>query len=292
MLLVNSDEMNTIVARSSSRPSIVPGGSAANTIFGLAKLGIKTAFLGKTGQDDDGEFYIVRYSEMGGDISHFKKTASAHTGRCLSMVTPDSERTMRTDLGAAASMTAGDIENENFSDISHVHTEGYLLFNEPYLMKGLELSKRYSCTVSLDLSSFEVVNFAKQKLPGILREYVDIVLANEDEARSFSGSENPEEALNSLSALCSTAVVKLGKNGSLIRRDGVTVRVPANRVENAVDTTGAGDLWASGFLFGMLNGQTVEDAGRHASLLGAEVVKIIGASIPENRWNEIRKKIK
>ncbi len=292
MVHVDSEEMSEIIRKSGSKAVCVPGGSAANTIFALSQLGVPTAFLGKTGKDKDGDFYVNRYHKMGGDISHFKWSSEKATGKCLSLITPDGERTMRTHLGAAADLTLEDIQEEDFSDITHVHTEGYLLFNRPVLIKIFELAKSNYCTVSLDLASYEVVESAKDILPDILRKYVDIILANEDEAKAFTETSNFDWALEIFSELCFTSAIKIGKRGALIKNGSEKIKVPAILVNNPVDTTGAGDLWASGFLFGFLNNKKLEECGKFASLLGSEIVQVIGASIPENRWRKIKEIIK
>jgi sugar/nucleoside kinase (ribokinase family) len=291
MVLMDSDALDAILAKTSGPDAKVPGGSAGNTIFGLAKLGMPTSFLGKLGKDQDGDIYKSGLAELGGDTAAFCFNENVHTARCLSLVTPDSERTMRTDLGAAATITEEDIKPEIFSGISNVHIEGYMLFAENILRKVLEEAKKAGCVVSLDLASFEVVRFKKDILPELLSNYVDIVFANEDEAREFCGDIPLEDALEQLSELCETAVVKMGKEGSLIKSKGKIAKVKANPV-NAVDTTGAGDLWQTGFLFGFLNGATLEDCGKYGSILGAEVVQVMGAKISEERWIEIKGQIK
>ncbi|OGV36460.1 MAG: hypothetical protein A2020_01940 [Lentisphaerae bacterium GWF2_45_14] len=290
MQLVGPDELDSLVASSNAESIRVPGGSAGNTIFGLAKLGMDVSFFGKVGEDEDGAFYKKCLSEAGGDVKNFRNAGSVHTGRCLSLITPDSERTMRTDLGAAATLTEEDVDAIDFSGITHVHIEGYMLFAEKLLMRLLERSKKAGCTVSLDLASFEVVKAGRAVLPQMLSDYVDIVFSNEDEAREFCGDLAPEHAAEKLSNHCRTAVVKLGRDGCCIRHDAKTVKVPAELVK-AVDTTGAGDLWQAGFLYSFLNGKSLEECGRSGSILGAEVVQVIGAKIPDSRWEIIKKRI-
>ncbi len=290
MELTDSMSMEKVLSSIKGKASEAPGGSSANTIFGLQQLGTATAFLGKAGADRQSELYKNAYAKMGGDLSRFKTNKSVPTGRCLSMITPDSERTMRTDLGAAATLTPEDISESDFMGITHVHAEGYLLFNEKLTRSILEHSKRNKCTVSLDLSSFGVVNACKPILAELLEKYVDIVFANEDEAKAFCGEDDPAKALEVLSKLCETVAVKLGKKGAILRSRGNTASVKAELVK-AVDTTGAGDLWQAGFLYAFLNGMQLEDCGRFGSILGAEVVQVVGAVIPLERWEVIRKRI-
>jgi sugar/nucleoside kinase (ribokinase family) len=290
MELVDSVTLEKILSKTSAKQMLVPGGSSANTIIGLAELGMDTAFLGKIGNDKQGRFYKERYQAIGGDITRFKVNEKVPTGRCLSLITPDSERTMRTDLGAAATMVMEEITAMDFDDITHLHAEGYMLFNKDLMIHVLQLAKKNSCTVSLDLSSFGVVNASMGILPDILGKYVDIVFANEDEAKAFCGEDDPEKAVKAMAEYSQAVAVKLGKKGSIIRCRRNTVRVNADVVD-AVDTTGAGDLWQAGFLYGFLRGMPIELCGKFGSVLGSEVVKVVGASIPEDKWHEIRRRI-
>jgi sugar/nucleoside kinase (ribokinase family) len=290
MELVDSVTLEKILSKTSAKQMLVPGGSSANTIIGLAELGMDTAFLGKIGNDKQGRFYKERYQAIGGDITRFKVNEKVPTGRCLSLITPDSERTMRTDLGAAATMVMEEITAMDFDDITHLHAEGYMLFNKDLMIHVLQLAKKNSCTVSLDLSSFGVVDASMGILPDILGKYVDIVFANEDEAKAFCGEDDPEKAVKAMAEYSQAVAVKLGRKGSIIRCRRNTVRVNADVVD-AVDTTGAGDLWQAGFLYGFLKGMPIELCGKFGSVLGSEVVKVVGASIPEGKWDEIRRRI-
>ena len=288
MLLVAPEELDAILAKTGEKePVKAPGGSAANTIFGLSHLGIQTALLGKTGADKEAEFYKKQYQDMGGDTSRIKVNNSVPTGRCLSLITPDSERTMRTDLGAAATMTPDDVTAADFAGCTHVHIEGYMLFNADLTCHILKLAKDAGCVISLDLASFEVVNAAKDLLQELLTDYVNIIFANEEEAAAFCGTDNPEKCLEMLSEYSNTVAVKVGKDGAYIKNGNETVKVDAV-LADAIDTTGAGDLWASGFLYGILTGKSTEEAGKSGSIVAAEVVQIMGAAIPEKAWGKIR----
>ncbi len=288
MELVSHEEQDTIIVKSGCIPSKVPGGSAGNTIIGLANLGVPTSFLGKVGHDADGEFYLNRLAALGGETRNFRYGEGVYTGRCLSMITPDSERTMRTDLGAAATISSEDVTSDIFEGISHVHVEGYALFAEEYFRKVVGMAKQAGCTVSLDLASFEVVKIKKAVLPELLEKFVDLVFANEDEAAAFCGDASPEEQAVMLNRYCRVAAVKLGKEGCCVAQDGKATRVTTTPVK-AVDTTGAGDLWQAGFIYGVLNGKTLVECAGFGAILGAEVVQVIGAEIPESRWQIIRK---
>lgn len=288
MELVDSSAIGELMAKLKESLVQAPGGSAGNTIFAKARLGLSTTFLGKIGNDVGGVYFKERYLEMGGDVSRFK-TGDIPNGRCLSLITPDSERTMRTDLGAAMTLSPDEVSVEDFLDCQHAHIEGYLLFNRDLMYKVLDSAKKAGCTISVDLASFEVVNATKDIIKDILTEYVDIIFANEEEAEAFGGSDKDHPTLaRELAECCSIAVVKVGADGSYICTGETCIKVDANAVEKVVDTTGAGDFWAAGFLYAWLTERPLEDCGRFGSLLGAEVVQVIGAALPEERWDVIK----
>ena len=289
MELVDSETMADLVGRIDGELVRVPGGSAGNTTFALAELGMPTGFIGKLGLDADGVFYKDAFRQVEGDHARFKVAPDENTARCLSMVTPDSERTMRTDLGAAICLEPHEISADDFANCRHVHVEGYLLFNPDLILAVLRAAKEAGCTISLDLASFEVVRNAQSILPDLLPKYVDMVFANEDEAAAFAGDDDMSAALDALGSLCDVAVVKLGKAGSMVKRGSEVVNVDPIVVNNVVDSTGAGDFWAAGFLCGMLREAPLQTCGRFGSILGARVVQQLGARIPDAQWNEIRK---
>jgi sugar/nucleoside kinase (ribokinase family) len=291
MELVSATELEAILTQSGVTPETAAGGSAGNTLFALARLGAPASFLGQLGDDADGRLYSDEFAALGGKTDKFIISSAAHTARCLSLITPDSERTMRTDLGAAALLSPDDITPATFAGIGHAHLEGYMLFAGDLLQKVVSCAKEAGCTISLDLASFEVVRACKAVFPELLKNYVDIVFANEDEAAEFCGELPVEEQVAELNKYCQLAVVKLGAEGCCIGEAGKTVRVPA-QLAKAIDTTGAGDFWQAGFLFGLANGKSLEECGRYGAILGAEVVQVIGASLTDERWQEIKKEVR
>ena len=292
MELVDHDTLAGLIGRVDAEVLRAPGGSAANTTYALAKLGLPAAFLGKIGDDEDGRYYLEAFGAAGGDCARFRRTVDRNTACCLSLVTPDSERTMRTDLGAALLLDPAEIGPDDFAGCAHAHVEGYLLFNRPLTEAVLEAARRAGCTISLDLGSFEVVRAAADVLPALLDEYVDAVFANEDEARAYLGGDDPAQALDALGERCGTVAVKLGARGALLLRAGETARVDAVPADPVVDTTGAGDCWAAGFLYGWLHGWPLDACGRLGSVLGAETVCHLGALPPEPSWDRIRAELR
>ncbi len=291
MVLVEGAAIERLIALLPEAPSSAPGGSAGNTLFALARMGADAKFLGKTGDCARGRFYRERFAQLGGDASRFK-TGQQTNGHCLSLVTPDGERTMRTDLGAAMTLTPDEISAADFAGCDHAHIEGYLLFNEALMQRVLEAAKEAGCRISLDLASFEVVHAAKDSLPRILENYVDLVFANEEEGEVFTGIKGDYAAIASrLGELCEVAAVKVGPRGSYIASHGEVTAIAPVPVDRVVDTTGAGDLWAAGFLFGQTQGKSLADCAKVGSILGAAVVQQRGSVLPDSVWERILREI-
>lgn len=293
MELVNAIELEELVAALEWEPEVAPGGSAGNTAYAAARLGTRVSFIGKLGDCEAAAFYRDRFASIGADVSRFK-IGDIPNARCLSLVTSDSQRTMRTDLGAALTLSPEEIAEGDFHGARHVHMEGYLAFNRDLKQKILKCAKGAGCSTSFDMASFEVVKASHDVLEHWLGEYIDIVFANEDEASAYFpnlGDDYEAMALG-FAKLCDVAVVKLGKNGSLIAKGNDVIVVDPIPVERAIDTTGAGDYWAGGFLSAWLKGRSLAECGRHGSILGAEVVQVIGASLSEDRWNALNRMLR
>lgn len=287
MVLIDDVERRRLQASLAVTPQVAPGGSAANTIVGLARLGMPTRLLAKIGADAAGEAYREHLARAGVEVTALKRTAARPTGTCLSFITPDGERTMRTFLGAAATLAVEDIGAADVVGCTHLMAEGYMLYNRPLMELVLRTAREAGCRVCLDLASPEVVRAATDVLPALLRQSVEMVFANEAEAAAFAGTSDPGVALDALAQLCPLAAVKLGPEGALLRHGDETVHVPAEKV-TACDTTGAGDLWAAGFLYGYLHGCSLGVSGRMGAAVAAEVVRVIGAALPEATWMRLR----
>ena len=287
MVLTDGETIGKWLGHLPSPRTEAPGGSAGNTIFAAARLGLRTTFIGKIGKGEGGAFYRESLKALGGDTSRFK-IGDIPNVRCLSLITPDSERTLRTALGAAATLAPEDITTADFMGCTHAHVEGYLLFNPDLMLKVLQSAKEANCSISLDLASFEVVEAARDRLPDLLREYVDLVFANEEEAAAFNGKPGaPGDLAVMLAEYCDLAVVKAGAKGAWLARGTEAIHCPAIANVKAIDTTGAGDYWAAGFLTGWLHGKPLETCAAWGARLGAEIVQIIGAELPEETWKTI-----
>ncbi len=261
------------------------GGSAANTIHGLARLGMETAFIGTVGRDETGKFFEEDLKKSGITPLLFK--SDSPSGIANAFITKDGERTFGTFLGAAIELSGDMLKREFFDGYDLLHIEGYLVQNHRLIERALQLAKEAGLKISLDLASFNVVEENLDFLKEMTRKYVDILFANEEEAKAFTGLE-PEPALHKISEDVGISVVKTGGKGSMIKQGDTVVHIEPVKA-NPIDTTGAGDIYASGFLWGYLNGLGFEKAGYAGSLLASAVIEVIGAKFDDKKWNEIKK---
>lgn len=288
MVLVDDTDIESLVARLGTGYAMTPGGSAANAVLGAARLGLRTTFLGKIGGDVTARDYRANFTAAGGDGSRFKHTAMPN-GRCLSMVTPDGQRTMRTHLGAAMTLSPDEVTAADFAGAKHAHIEGYLMFNPALAEKVAATARAAGCTISLELSSFEVVNVARDWILAQLQQGVQVVFANEDEARAlFQKDASYDAYARKLAGYGGIACVKIGKDGAWVAKGDELHRIAPVKVDRVVDTTGAGDAWAGGFLYGYLRGLSLAGAGTLGSALGAECVQHLGPAIPDVHWPRLR----
>lgn len=289
MQLVDDERSAEIVeAVKGLQPSIVSGGSAANAIYGLSNLGIQTSFLGKIGCDELGDRYKASLESNG--VEPLLKTSNTHSGSCISLITPDSERTFCTCLGAAVELTAEDVPASIFDGYTHFYVEGYLVQNPELIMSAFKAAHEKGLTTILDLASYNTVEENLEFMQSLISKYVDVVFANEEEATAFTGKED-DEALNEIGELADIVVLKQGRRGSL-------VKVGHERAHcgiitcNAIDTTGAGDLYAAGFLWGLIGGLSPEKCATAGAILSGNVIEVIGSKMDANRWTAIRQELK
>jgi len=292
MVLVDDQDIVQLLAKLGTDYAVTPGGSAANATLGATKLGLRSTYLGKIGGDPTAADYRANFTAMGADASRFKR-ATLPNGRCLSLVTPDGQRTMRTHLGAAMTLSPDEITAADFAGARHAHIEGYLMFNPALAEKVAATARSAGCTLSIDLASFEVVNLSRDWLLGQIKQGVHIIFANEDEVRAlFQDTTSDYDVLaRRLAALGGIAAVKMGKDGAWVARGAELHRIAPVKVAQVTDTTGAGDAWAAGFLYGHLRGHSLSVAGAIGSLMGAETVQHLGATIPEMHWPRIHQQV-
>ncbi len=289
MTLVEAEDIKTLLSKTRQTPVVVPGGAACNTIVGVGCLGGEARFIGRRGDDEFGSNFESQITARGVDPR--LSVSTSPTGTVLSVVTPDAQRSMFTYLGASTELSPSSVTPDLFADTAIAMIEGYLLFNPDLMDASVKAAKAAGVLIALDLASFEVVEASKQILPGLIKDYVDILIANEDEARAYTGHSDETTALDVLSKDVAYAVLKVGKRGSYVSHKGTVTRIEPISGKDPLDTTGAGDLWAAGFLYGLAHGLTIEQSGAIASACGYEVCQVMGAQIPDAAWERIKKLI-
>ena len=262
--------------------SMSPGGSTANTIHGLAKCGIPAGYICYVGNDRIGGFFEDAMRKVGVQPFVFHSDISSGTSRAI--VSPDGERTFATHLGAGAMLNDTLLTQEIFKGWDYCFIEGYLVANRTLVKKTIELAKNAGSKTIIDLASYNVVEENRDFLIEILPD-IDMVFANEEEAKSLTNG-TPEDALEFISKYCETTVVKIGKKGSLIKRGNEKIAV-GSHVVDAIDTTGAGDMYAAGFLAGLINGFTLERCGALGTCLAENVIQVMGAKLKDEQWNAV-----
>ena len=289
MTLVEDKDIEVILSESDKTPIIVPGGAACNTIVGVGSLGGDARFIGRRGNDAYGETFEKQIIKC--NVEPVVSISDSPTGRVLSVITPDAQRSMFTFLGASTELDPKSITSDIFKETAITMIEGYILFNKDLMIAALNAAKSAGSLIALDLASFEVVNASKGILKDIIKEYVDILIANEDEARAYTGYDDELKAIETMSQHVTYAVLKIGERGSYVSYNNNITKIKAQSGNTPKDTTGAGDLWAAGFLFGIAHGFSIEKSGRIASACGYEVCQVMGAQLPEEAWARIKKLI-
>ena len=267
--------------------SMAPGGSAANTIHALEKMGIHTGFISFIGKDEIGKFFENSMSSVGVKSYLFHTDTASGTARTI--ISADGERTFATNLGASLELNERVITSDIFKQWDYCYVEGYLIANKPVFVKTISTAKACGCKVVLDLASFNVVEENRDFLNELLPQ-IDIIFANEEEAKALT-LMSAEESLHYIAEKVEIAVVKVGKNGSLIKRGNEVVQIGCNKID-VVDTTGAGDMYAAGFLYGLINDYDLESCGIIGNHLAESIIQVIGAKMDEERWEMFKKNLR
>ena len=273
MQLISKEKSEEILKRLKDFPvKISPGGSASNVIAGISSCGRNSAFMGKIGNDSHGKVYEEKTREAGVN-TFFSKHETELTGHAITFITPDFERTFAVHLGASLHFKKQDLNENAIKESRILHLEGYQLGNEE-LKKAVnhatEIARENNLLISLDLSDAGLIKNNLSLFRDFIKENVHILFANESEAEAFTG-KNTEEALNEISKICDIAIIKLGEKGSLIKFENKTYLIPSYKT-NAINTNGAGDMYAAGILYGITDNLDFETSGKIASYIASLVV--------------------
>jgi sugar/nucleoside kinase (ribokinase family) len=287
MVAIEHSVFNHIVKHSGFETHTIVGGSCANAIKGLAKLGHSCAFVGKVGQDEEGALVQQNFLKMG--IIPLLAHGQQPTSQLACLVTPDGERTFRNFMGATREFSAQDIKPEMFKNIRLAHIEGYNLLNEGLTEEAMRLAKEAGAKITFDLANYSLVEKFKEQLMPLISCNVDILFANGEEARRLTGLD-PHEACSALKDIVEIVIILLGAQGCVIGHDMEVKHYPAYPVK-PLDTTGAGDLFTAGFLHGYLTGQPIKACAHYGALAGAAIVKVLGAELPDEDWVKLSEEI-
>ncbi len=263
---------------------LATGGSAGNTILALANLGDAPGYIGKVGRDAMGDFFADNCRARGID-AHLLRS-DIPSGTAYTFISPDGERTFATYLGAAATMQAEELSSDMLTGYRYLYIEGYVVQDHALIERAMQLGKEAGMVVCLDFASYNIVESEREFLLYLINEFVDIIFANEEEAQRFTDLP-ARDAVGVLAQHCSLAVVKLGAEGAIAQRGTERCEVPAVAVPTVVDTTGAGDYFAAGFLHGLTHGASLKACAEMGALLGAAVIQVVGATLDEKTWEEL-----
>lgn len=261
------------------------GGSAGNTVCALAALGANPGFIGKIGQDETGAFFGDTLRQRG--VNALLATCDLPSGIASTFISTDGERTFGTYLGAAATLRAEDLSRKMFAGYNYLYIEVYLLQDHDLMLRAVQLAKEEGLQVCLDMASYNVVEAERDFFDQLIVKYVDIVFANESEALAYTGKA-PHEALEEIASKCSIAVVKTGKEGSLVKKGTEVIQLLSCPVDNVLDTTGAGDFYAAGFMYGLTCGYSLEKCVQISTILATAVIQEVGTTLPAKKWDEIK----
>ena len=278
----NSKWMEVYAQLHAPNIALQTGGSCANTIAALGLMGAEVSYCGHIGQDDFAELYRLQMQDACGH--HSLLQGEGHTGKCLSLVSPDAERTMLTNLGTSIQLSSIDHFIPIIKDSQVFHSTGYLLLGDPmksHLIHAATIAKENGVLVSFDVADPSVIQAIQGEMKSFIEQYVDIVFLNEAEAKAIAGSDNAAQAIELLKDSCQVIVVKLGSRGSMVYTNGETAHAGIFKVQ-AVDTTGAGDSFAAGFLYGWTHGLGLQRSIQLASRVAAETVAQLGAVVREH----------
>ena len=279
MNLVNLDESKSLL-KNCKATKLISGGSSANTVVSLAKLGNDVHFIGRVKNDQFGQFFTSDINNSNTSFNTSPTNEGPSTAHSIILVTPDAQRTMCTYLGASVEFEPGNIDFNLIKESKYLYLEGYLWDSKAAKNAFLSASKIARSTntkIILSLSDSFCVERHRQSFLELIEEYVDIVFCNESELLSLFKKEKLESCEEFISSLCELVIVTLGNKGSLIIHKGKTEKIKAYSIGEVIDTTGAGDIYAGGFIHGLINNYTLKKCGQIGSICAGHIITQLGS---------------
>lgn len=279
MTLVDAETQGKVLTElDGHRKELRSGGSAANTMIAIANSGGTGCYTGKVSEDAYGEFY-KQDMEKAGILFEVKPAKEGHTGTCVVLTTPDAERTMLTHLGISTTLTKNDLDLERLKVSQYSYLEGYL-WDGPSTKEAcivtMEESKKAGAKVSLTYSDPFCVNRSREDFIRLTKDYCDLVFCNAEEAKALAQTESKEDALKFVSGLCDFVMMTDGANGAFVTEKGKISHVGGFPAQKLLDTTGAGDSFAAGVLYGLTHGFSLEKSAKWGNYVASRVVQEIG----------------
>ena len=282
MTLVDEAAQRRVLEQLNGRPTNrCAGGSAANTVMGVADFGGQAAYAGKTGRDEIGEFFLSDMRRMG--VSIEVPPTDGQSGTCVVLITDDAQRTMLTHLGVSATLSPDDINESEILQAKYVYIEGYLFTNagpRAAALHAMELARKNHVKVAFTVSDPFLIGLFRDRFWKLIEEDVDLLFCNVEEARALTGRVDPIECAQAIHQHCENVALTLGKSGSLLMHRNEVIPIEGVPV-TAIDTTGAGDMYAAGILYGITNGLSWPQAGHLASHAAARIVSQLGARLQQ-----------
>ena len=261
---------------------IVAGGSVANTMAGIAYLQGNSSFIGKINSDDFGKIYKKSLQDINVNFSYLEKNENLSTGASIILITPDSERTMCTYLGISSHLSASDINENNFINHEIIILEGYLWdkgISEKMFKHAIKIAKNNDIKIAMSLSDIFCVNRHKEDFYDLLKNELDILIGNENEINELANKKNLLDSINQLKALNKLIIITRSENGSIAIKNNEIINCNSIKVNNVLDLTGAGDLFAAGFLKEYLDNSTIKKCLETGSILASKIIQKIGARL-------------
>ncbi|HKI60766.1 MAG TPA: adenosine kinase [Mariprofundaceae bacterium] len=283
MTLVDEDQQKAVLdALADHEVNYCSGGSAANTIVGIADMGGRAAYACKTGEDSFGQRYLEEMQRLGINVEIPQEPGQ--TGTCVVLITPDAQRTMLTHLGISSTLGSADIVESEIAKAKYLYVEGYLFAgpsSKAAALKAIDLAKANGVKVALTISDPFLIDICRDQFQQLIEGPVDLLFCNEEEAKSLTGLDDPIACAKAIHEHCENVALTLGKKGSIIMHEGEVFPIEGVEVE-AIDTTGAGDMYAAGVLYGITNGLSWHQAGHLGSHAAAQIVSRLGARLPKS----------
>jgi fructokinase len=281
MKLINEAEFEEL-KKDIKIEKVVAGGSVANTMAGIAHLKGNSSFIGKINSDNFGEMYRRSLQDINVNFSYLEKDENLSTGASIILITPDSERTMCTYLGISSHLSADDINENNIIDQELIFLEGYLWdkgISEKMFKHAISIAKKNKVKIAMSLSDIFCVTRHKQDFYNLLKNDLDILIGNENEINELANKKNLLDSVNQLKKLNKLIVITRSENGSMAIKNNEIINCNSTKVKKVLDLTGAGDLFAAGFLKEYLDNSDIKKCLETGSILASKIIQKIGARL-------------